>query len=258
MKRRLTSALRAGSAALCLCLGLAGSMSMHVRADDLYGSSDWKVALTSNNKMESNFKTSAINETVNQLQPGDTITFSIALSNDNKRDTDWYMSNQVRSTMEANGGGAYSYELIYRNQNGQETVLFSNDRLGGDGQTAQGLQTATAGLEDYFYLDTLKKGQKGTVSLRIGLDGESQGNAYQSGLADLQMQFAVEMAANNAGGSGGSGSGSGNGSNGVRTQVVQTGDKAAPVFWLIGMGASGLLFLLLGFYTLSQSREEEV
>lgn len=268
MKKRLTGVLRAGSVCLCLCLCLAGSVSMHVRADGLYGSSGWEVSLTSDNKMKSNFETSEINDTVSGLQPGDTITFTIALANNNAKAADWYMSNKVRSAMEENGGGAYSYDLVYRDENGQETVLFSNDRLGGEGETTQGLQSATAGLEEYFYLDTLKTGQKGTVSLKIGLDGESQGNAYQTGWADMQMQFAVELTDNNGGGSGSSGgsgsgssgsggSGSGNGSGSTQAQIVKTGDEANAVIWILGMGASGLLFLLLGFYTLSRNRKEE-
>ena len=42
-------------------------------------------------------------------------------------------------------------------------------------------------------LDTLAKGDKGRITLEVELDGETQGNDYQNTLADLQMNFAVEL-----------------------------------------------------------------
>ena len=47
-------------------------------------------------------------------------------------------------------------------------------------------------MEDYFYLDRLDKNETGTVELEVGLEGETQGNAYQNTLAKLQLNFAVE------------------------------------------------------------------
>ena len=47
-------------------------------------------------------------------------------------------------------------------------------------------------MEDHFYLDRLESGQNASVHLFVGLDGETQGNAYQDTLAKLQMNFAVE------------------------------------------------------------------
>ena len=44
-------------------------------------------------------------------------------------------------------------------------------------------------MEDYFYLDRLDKNETGTVELEVGLEGETQGNAYQNTLAKLQLNF---------------------------------------------------------------------
>ena len=47
-------------------------------------------------------------------------------------------------------------------------------------------------LDEHFYIDRLNAGEAGLVSLSISLDGETQGNDYQTTLAKLQMDFAVE------------------------------------------------------------------
>ena len=49
-------------------------------------------------------------------------------------------------------------------------------------------------LEEFFYLDRLVPGGDGIVTLKVELDGETQGNTYQNTLASLQMNFAVEKA----------------------------------------------------------------
>ena len=61
----------------------------------------------------------------------------------------------------------------------------------------EGLKQATNSLSDYFYLITLSPNETGKVTLRVGLDGETNGNAYQNAAADLKMDFAVEYAASN-------------------------------------------------------------
>ena len=253
MKKRLTTAL-------CLCLCAAGCFGLPVRAETLSGGSDWKVDFTSDNKMESNFKTDQVYERVSDLQPGDDVIFTISLKNSNSRQADWYVSNEAISSMEeAGAGGAYSYELRYNDK-----VLFSSDTVGGSEQNARsaedkGLSSATDTLKDYVYLDTLKQGQKGTLILRVGMEGESQGNVYQGSTADLEMKFAVEVRAGggNSGGSGGSGGSGASVSGNTRTQIVQTGDEAGFGFWFLMAGASGLLLLFLAFYVQRQNRKEE-
>ena len=172
-----------------------------VSAETLQGSSDWNVSFTDEEKMVSSFKTNDLDETIYGLQPGDNAIIKIDLKNKNKASTDWYMTNEVlysledRSANAATGGGAYTYRLTYTDKAGEERVLFSSDTIGGDNVSAagEGLHAATNALEDYLFLDTLAKGDSGYVTLEVALDGETQGNDYQNTLADLQMNFAVEM-----------------------------------------------------------------
>ena len=206
MKKRRIGAL------LAFCLLALGSAQ--VRADDLLGQSGWKVTFTQDNQMESNFGRSDMDEAISGMQPGDNITFTLNLESRSDKVTDWYLTNEVVNSLEdrsanANtGGGAYTYYLAYEGSNRQQ-VLFDSDTVGGEGSD-EGLKEATDALEDYVYLDTLSPGQSGVITLKIALDGETQGNHYQDTLADLQMNFAVELRPSSPSGGRGGGGTSGN------------------------------------------------
>lgn len=188
---------RAAAAALSVLFLASGATT--ARAESLDGESGWRVRFTENNIMDSNFSSARIAEAVAGLQPGDDITFRVALENKNKAGTEWYMSNEILYSLEDRSGtasgGAYSYDLIYVS-GGSRQVLFSSDTVGGEGDqpSGEGLHGATDALEDYIYLDTLENGKSGRIELTVGLDGETQGNSYQDTLADLKLSFAVTPA----------------------------------------------------------------
>ncbi len=234
---------------ILLVLVLLLSLNVTAFAEHLKGESGWKVTLTSAGKMESNFKTSAADDYMKGrgIQPGDDITFTVSLSNAYKDTTDWYMKNDIIRSLEdqsANkdtAGGAYSYKLVYKGPD-KEKVLYDSDVVGGEmsdkvkEQAGEGLHEATGALKNYFYLDTLKSGQGGTVTLTVALDGESQGNDYQDTLADLNMRFAVELK--------------------DKPTVVKTGDDTNLMPAYIVMAVSGLLFLTLALDGVRQRRKE--
>ena len=134
-----------------------------------------------------------------EMEPGDTVDFHIQLKNEYKQTTDWYMTNKVLKSLEdaqtVAEGGAYSYILTYIKQDGTKETLYSSEEVGGETKNAsgEGLHQATNSLKDYFYLDRLKSGQSGEITLKVKLEGETQGNTYQDTLAKLQMNFAVEL-----------------------------------------------------------------
>ncbi len=183
--------------------GLAGKTAL---AETSYGAEDWSVRFTPDAKMESNFGMQDLDDVISGLQPGDNAIITLHLKNEHASSTDWYMTNEVLASLEdrsqnsATYGGAYTYILTYTDSAGEVTTLFSSDTVGGDitGTDAQeeggeGLHEATDSLETFFYLDTLTTGQGGDITLEVALDGESQGNDYQDTMADLQMNFAVEL-----------------------------------------------------------------
>ena len=187
-----------------LCLFMAAALSLGAPcpayAEDHEGSRNWKVQFDGS-KMNSNFSSSDLAEEISSIQPGDSIRFQVLVENSSGEAANWYMTNQVLSTLEDQSeasGGSYTYQLVYVSAAGVEDVLYSSDAVGGEESeenAPEGLRQATDSLEDFFFLDTLDSGQQGTVYLTVKLDGESQGNAYQDTLAQLQMNFAVEQAA---------------------------------------------------------------
>ena len=253
MKKRFLRTLLVLSLVCCLTLSAHGEI--------YYGSDGWQVVFSAAGRMNSNFTSADLADAIAGMQPGDTTVFSLDLTNQNETAVDWYMTNEVlysledRSANAATAGGAYTYYLTYTNAAGEETVLFSSDTVGGEGVTAagEGLHEATSALEDYFYLDTMTTGQRGTIRLEIALDGETQGNDYQDTLADLQMNFAVELE------SPGSPIRSlfPPGNDPPVMQVVKTGDETNLLPYLIAMGVSGVLLLVLAIYSLKQRKKEQ-
>ena len=178
-----------------------------VHAETFYGDDNWNVAFTSDREMVSSFSTADINDVVSGMQPGDNVIITLDLKNTNPTTTDWYMQNEVlysledRSANSQTGGGAYTYRLFYTDKDGGVETLFDSDTVGGEYDSVddmlthmgEGLHSATNALKDYFYLDTIQNGEGGMITLEVALDGETQGNDYQDTLADLQMNFAVEL-----------------------------------------------------------------
>ena len=234
---------------------LLASVSVTASAETSYGKSDWSVTFTSEKKMVSNFKTSDLDEAIYGIQPGDNVIITLALKNEHETDTDWYMTNEVlysledRSANSATGGGAYTYKLTYTDPAGEETTLFDSDTVGGEEKSGagEGLHQATDALEDYFFLDTLKKGQSGKITLEVALDGDTQGNDYQNTLADLQMNFAVELNT----------TGTNTTPPGRQGEVVKTGDEMTMTPFITAACITGILLLLLTFYFYKENEKEK-
>lgn len=248
---------------LLLAVSLLVSMPMTVYAETSYGNSDWAVTFTKDKKMESNFKTSDLNDVIYGIQPGDNVIINLALKNENDSATDWYMTNEVlysledRSANQATGGGVYTYKLNYTGPDGVEEVLFDSDTVGGENSSGagEGLHQATDALEDYFYLDTLKNGESGKIMLEVALDGDTQGNDYQNTLADLQMNFAVEL---NTTATDTPDSNPGPNSNpGTRRDIVKTGDEMFLTQFITVACVTGILLLLFAFYAWTERKKEQ-
>ncbi|MBQ9061615.1 MAG: hypothetical protein IJ121_02120 [Eubacterium sp.] len=265
-KNNFKSLLLAGL--MMVCLLLTGIPAYSVAADEpLQGNPNWSVKFTKANKMESNFKTSDIDDVIRGMQPGDSAILKIKVTNENAQTTAWYLENKVISTLVEdrinNAGGAYTYKLTYTNSNGAETVLFTSETVGGDADSVsdEGLKEATnnMGEDDWLYLDELETNESGQVTLEVGLDGETQGNAYQDTLADLTMNFAVELV--------------------EPTQVtptptpgtrrtttvpttprtsVRTGDESTPVLYLVLMGVAGILMLIIAIMSMRARKQAKV
>lgn len=172
------------------------------------------------------------------------------------------MKNEVLNALEDAGdaaGGAYDYLLTYTDAAGETTTLYSSEKFGGDGRyDGVGLHGATSTLEDYFYMDRMGGGDKGTVKLKVALDGETLVNNYQNTYARLQMDFATELVEPGTGtpGSGNPGSGSPGSSSGGNREVIKTGDQSQIMLYMLMMLGAGFVLLLIVFLRLRREQEE--
>ena len=238
-----------------LMLGLALCLPVTAFADSVTGDPNWGVTFTAQSRMESNFNLREFNDAIYGMQPGDDVTITLKLRNDHQETTNWYMTNTVLQSLEDTSktasGGAYTYILTYTNVKGEDTVLFNSDTVGGEGIVAQreGLHAATDNLEDFFYLDTLTNGQQGMITLHVALDGETQGNDYQDTLAELQMNFAVELET--------PAPPSTPNTPPPSTTVVKTGDDTNMIPYFVIAAVSGVALLLLGGYGLKLRKDEK-
>ncbi len=237
MKRICTAAL---ALALSVCCALPAF------ALDSEGKGDWGVTFTPDTKMNVTYEPNAISDAVRDMQPGDSVTMTVTLKNEHPDSTDWYMSNEVLKTLENTAGatqaanGAYTYILTYTDPDGNEEELYNSNRVGGTTSSRVladvGLKAATNSLDEFFYLDTYTTGQQAKVSLYVALDGESQGNVYQDTLAQLQMNFGVELTQTPR--------------REIRYHTVRTGDEEKVLLW------SGAAALALAIYQYRRDRRE--
>lgn len=252
MKKKLISAI--------LSIVLTLSFPISAMADTIYGKDTWNVYFTADDKMESSFKSSEMTDSISGMQPGDTAIFTVTLGNQNETTTDWYMTNKVLHSLEDRSknsgikGGAYTYLLTYTSPTGAVSTIFDSDTVGGEGVSAAGvgLHQATESLKDFFFLDTLDKGQTGRITLKIELDGETQGNDYQDTLADLQMNFAVML---RTAGERDDNGGTDRGDN-VNPRYVKTGDDTNLKPFFIAGGVSAAVLIVLGFVGVSERRKQ--
>lgn len=218
-----------------------------------FAAGDLTVTYTTAGKLEDNYSTSDFMEPVADLQPGDSVTLTVKLANASADSINWYISNEVINALEESGasGSAYGYKLIY-NGPGETRTLYDSDTVGGD--DSAGLFEATEGLDELFYLDTMKSGETGTVQLTVTLDGETEGNEYFNSLARLQMNFAAEPQADTAtetttpGATPKPSTSTG--------KIVQTGDNVNLFPFYVAMVVSGLLFLALAVDSVRRRRNE--
>ena len=238
---------------ICLAAALILTLSsaVTVLAEDRQGPSGWQVTFDGK-KMERNFSSSDMSNEAGQMQPGDSVEFTVTLKSTYDGKTDWYMKNEVLESLEDAGnaaGGAYDYLLTYTDTSGQTTNLYSSEKFGGEGKiNGVGLHGATTTLQNYFYLDRLGSGETGVVKLKVALDGETLVNDYQNTLARLQMDFATELVDNTPGDT-----------TNLRPDrnAVKTGDDTEIMRYLLIMLVSGMVLFVGAILLLRRQNEEE-
>lgn len=235
---------------------------------------DWVVTYTEAGRVSDNLGSSnSINDRMAEMQPGDTMKVSVALTNRNSAVAHWYMKNTITKSMEdvATMAGAYTYELVYVDPAGTPNVLYTSETVGGD--SGKGLLEVDSRLTDYFYLGAIANGQSGRIDLTVGLDGETQGNSYQTKVANLSMNFAVEPQPQIPGGGGGKTHHRTVTREVVNNEVVYLDEDGVPLAqttdfvrtsdemnlfpYVMAACISGFLLLIVAFLGMKDRKEEE-
>lgn len=187
---------------------LLGLALLATSATVAFAAGDDKTVTFTGDKLAANYTDTSVAQQLFTMQPGDTTTIDIELENKVGSSATWYLNNAVLKSLEQNSpngasGGAYTYELIYNPGQADQVILFQSERVGGSDNTPSrsaravtsdaGLGEINENLSGYQFLATLPAGGRARVRLTVALDGETQGNSYQDTLADLQMNFAVEL-----------------------------------------------------------------
>ena len=85
-------------------------------------------------------------------------------------------------------GGAYEYDLTYRDQNGKEVSLMENVTGGAGSTTNKGLKNIDE-LKDYTMISRVEKGDSTRVYLKLKLEGEGTNNSYQATKGVMDFKF---------------------------------------------------------------------
>ncbi len=235
---------------------LATAVPSTALAAHLTGASKWSATYNSSGRMEETYNAQEYVDQVGNLQPGDDITFEVSAIHDNDSSADWYVSNDVISSLEesresaANGGSNYEYLLTWEGPK-ESRELYNSQAVGGD--DSDGLNEATEAMEDFIFLENMSKGQTGKVTIKVTLDGETEGNAYFDTLAKLKVRFAVEPVEPEKKTT------SRTTTNTVTNnrELVRTGDDTKLFPFYVAMFVSGVLLLALAIISLRERRKEQ-
>ena len=180
---------------IVILIALLLALPLGVKADTYpQETKDWTVTFDGK-KLKTNYTSKEVADAMAGMQPGDNAELKITLINNHTESSTWWIENKIIKSFEDKlniSGGAYKYSLSFTDASGTETVLYSSEKIGGTGSET-GLHEATDALEDFFVLGDIGSGESATVTVRFELDGETQGNAYQDTIGELQLDFAVEV-----------------------------------------------------------------
>ena len=179
----------------------------------------------------SDFDAAELSSKLSDVQPGDSAEITFVLKNSSDKDVDWYMDNSIQKIFGDNSG-AYTYSLTYEDRD------LLNQMVGGDEGS---LDDLNENIKDFFYLDRIAQGGQAEVKFYLELDGETQGNAYQTTDGTVRVNFAVEQVAEE--------------NPPVYIYVPNTGDNSNLMLYF-GMEAVALILLAYVCYRYYQYKRE--
>ena len=129
-------------------------------------------------------------EAFQNILPGEVKTETIELENRAQQAAEFYLSSQTVKDLIGEGAAAYDVKLELTKGEAEPRVLYEVS-VGGEG--SKGLEELT-GKNGNMYLETLNPQESASLSLTIGLDGETGDNAYMVKTGFYQFNFVIEYA----------------------------------------------------------------
>ena len=191
------------------------------------------------NRIVSDFDSDHFAATIDHMEPGDTLDYTVTYTNKSKKTTYWYFRNQVLQTLEESKEQAENGGYTYILKNGDD-VLFDNSGVGGEKSVnnLEGLRQATNATEDFFFVQELKPGKSQKTSLHVELDGETGVNDYMDTNGALMLSYAVEDKAKVM-------TGSPNGpKNPSHHSRIKTGDLNRIIYYVVLFSAATIMLVL--------------
>lgn len=185
-------------------------------------------------KIVTNYSSKKFQKAIKNMEPGDSLDYTLQYTNKSDKTTLWYMRNEVLKTLEDNSdqakNGGYTYVLKAGGQ-----TLFDNSAVGGEKvvKKLQGLKQATNATKDYFFIEELKPGKSGITTLHVELDGETEVNSYMNTKGALSFQYAVEEKGNASGQR-----------NPGTTSRIKTGDMNRIIYYVVLLTAAVLMLIV--------------
>ncbi|MDO4859973.1 MAG: LPXTG cell wall anchor domain-containing protein [Bacillota bacterium] len=217
-------------------------------------------------KIQSTMDPGDLAAAVTEMEPGDSVSYSVKNTNQSDDATDWHLSNEVLQTLEKTSqakkvpegtgtpeNGGYTYSLIHTDKNGKKTTIFSSGKVGGEAKPGgmQGLEQATNATEAWFFIQRLeKKGDYGKLDLKVAFEGETEVNDYMDTEGSLALRLAVEKVKK------GSKKPSESPSDDAAVNIPQTGDDSNMFIPFLIMLIAGTALLILVFAKLRRRDEE--
>lgn len=195
-------------------------------------------------KIVSDFDSDHFAATIDHMEPGDTLDYTVTYENRSKKTTYWYFRNKVLQTLEDSKDQAENGGYTYVLKNGNET-LFDNSEVGGETvvNKLEGLRQATNATQDFFFVQELKPGKHQKTILHVELDGETGVNDYMDTEGALMLTYAVEdkEKANPP-------------KNPSHPSRIKTGDMNRIIYYVVLLGAA-LVMLIIAFILWRRDRK---
>ena len=221
---------------LLLALSVLAGPGLRVWAD---GAHDGGTVTFDGKRLSSSFSPALLTGAAGALQPGDDAAITITVKNAHSESVDFWVKNEIlKSFLEEEKGGCYTYSLRFVNADGSVNELYSGERVGGldaAGNSLGGLKELNELLRDYLYLGTIPSGKAGELEIFLKIDGETHGGDYMNTLAKLRLSFAAAL-------SGG--------------RVVRTGDETKLLPYLTAAALSGAVLLALAVRRLERKKRQ--